>query len=67
MDCAIVIDCDEEHARANAGSRADEIDAYKTNTLPVLGHYEDTCKLQYVSKTIFHIIRTIVGDYLHYL
>ena len=50
MSLVIVVDCDEAHARANAGDKAGDIDTYKANTLPVLGHFEDFGKLLYVSR-----------------
>lgn len=49
MSLVIVVDCDEAHARANAGDKAGDIDTYKANTLPVLGHFEDFGKLLYVN------------------
>ncbi len=49
LDCVIVIDCEEGYARENAGSRAGQIETYKQDTLPVLGHYDDLRRLEYVS------------------
>ena len=49
LNCAIVIDCGEDFARQKAGSETGQIDSYKENTLPVLGHLDDFQRLEYVS------------------
>lgn len=49
LDSVIVVDCDEEHAAQGGGVDQDQLEAYKANTLPVLGHYDDLRKLDYVN------------------
>jgi hypothetical protein len=49
IDQVIVLDCEEDYAKQNAGSKISELDSYKNNTLPALAHFEDINKLEYVS------------------
>ena len=49
----IVLDCEEDYAKENAGSRLEELEAYKTNTLPAMAHFEDHQKLEFVSRGKF--------------
>ncbi|KAK2151184.1 hypothetical protein LSH36_373g02088 [Paralvinella palmiformis] len=49
MDCVIVLDCEEDFAKNKAGSKLDELESYKTETLPSLAHYEEQNKLEYVN------------------
>lgn len=53
MDCVIVLDCEEDFAKNKAGSKLDELESYKTETLPSLAHYEEQNKLEYVSWSRF--------------
>ena len=45
----IVLDCDESFAKDKSPASANQVEAYKTETLPMLGYYDGYQKLDVVS------------------